>query len=76
MTGKNGTVELAINFNIGEELNTEDWTVLSGIELEDIAGAKFYLNGNEIAYENGVFGDGTYTLTDDNNQIKLQLANK
>ena len=75
MTGKDNTVyDLAINFNIGEVLDTDDWTVLSGIELEDIAGAKFYLNGNEIAYEKGVLGDGTYTLTEEDNKIKLQLA--
>ena len=55
MEGKNGTVELAINFNIGEELNTEDWTVLSGITLDQIGA--FYLNGELTAYENGVLGD-------------------
>ncbi len=75
MTGKDDTVYgLAIEFKFEGEVS-DNWTVLSGIALEDIADADFYLNGNEIAFENGVLGDGTYTLTEENNQIKLLLAN-
>ncbi|MBR7155228.1 MAG: hypothetical protein IKD22_00185, partial [Lentisphaeria bacterium] len=70
--------ELAINFDLGEDKvfdGESEWTVMTGVTLDDIANVKFAINGTEITgITDGVLGDSGYKFEYGNNTLKFMLA--